>query len=148
MKQMMRLVRTGLIVALGWSIFACQAGAQSTCVYDAAGRCIAGSVVAGQVVSQPPIAGTIVGQPAGSGVVSGGPVTYVGTSSALPAQGQVLPYSYWVSSPARIYVEYGRADQFPFLGRPYGSPNDRWSWYTMGGGAGRYLARYYYPILR
>jgi hypothetical protein len=107
-----------------------------------------GGVTDGQVVSQPPIAGTIVGQPVGSGVVIGGPATSVGTSTVLPAQGQVLPYSYWVSSPSRIYVEYGSGDQFPFHGRPYGSPNDRWSWYTMGGGAGRYLARYYYPILR
>jgi len=39
-------------------------------------------------------------------------------------------------------------DQFPFHGRPYGSPNDRWSWYNMGGGSSRYLAKYYYPILR
>ena len=61
-----------------------------------------------------------------------------------------MPYSYWVSAPkpARIYVEYGASDRFPFQGRAYGSPSDRWSWYYMGGGDSRYLAKYYYPPLR
>ena len=49
---------------------------------------------------------------------------------------------------ARIYVEYGASDQFPFQGRAYGNPSDRWSWYYMGGGDSRYLAKYYYPPLR
>ena len=33
------------------------------------------------------------------------------------AQGDVLPYSYWVSAPnpSRIYVEYGSVDQFPSM---------------------------------
>jgi len=114
----------GFVVALGCSLFAMEAAAQSTVV-----------------------TGGIVGQPVDSGVVIGGPATYVATSSIAPAQGQILPYSYWVSSPSRIYVEYGPGDQFPFHGRPYGSPNDRWSWYNMGGGSSRYLAKYYYPIL-
>ena len=70
--------------------------------------------------------------------------------TAFPAQGNVLPYSYWVAAPnpSRVYVEYGSVDQFPFYGRPYGNPGDRWSWYYMGGGNSRYLARYYYPPLR
>jgi hypothetical protein len=61
-----------------------------------------------------------------------------------------MPYSYWVSAPkpVRIYVEYGASDQSPFQGRAYGNPSDRWSWYYMGGGDSRYLAKYYYPPLR
>ena len=88
------------------------------------------------------VAGTYV-----SGPISEGGVPVVTT---FPTRGQVMPYSYWVSSPkpARIYVEYGASDQFPFQGRAYGSPNDRWSWYYMGGGDSRYLAKYYYPPLR
>ncbi len=70
--------------------------------------------------------------------------------TTFPTQRQVMPYSYWVSAPkpARIYVEYGARDQFPFQGRAYGNPSDRWSWYYMGGGDSRYLAKYYYPPLR
>jgi len=87
-------------------------------------------------------AGTYVGGP-----ISGGAAPVVTT---FPTQGQVMPYSYWVSAPkpARIYVEYGASDQFPFQGRAYGNPSDRWSWYYMGGGDSRYLAKYYYPLLR
>jgi hypothetical protein len=82
----------------------------------------------------------------------GGP-GYVQTAAGSPiiqGQGAILPYSYWVlaPNPSRIYVEYGTADQFPFYGRAYGNPSDRWSWYYMGGGSSRYLARYYYPLLR
>jgi hypothetical protein len=66
-----------------------------------------------------------------------------------PVQVQTLLYSYYVSAPnpARVYAGLGSGDQFPFYGRPYGNPGDRWSWYYMGGGANRYLAKYYYPIL-
>ena len=107
-------------------------------------------IVVGEVAGQPIATGGIIGQPVDSGVVIGGPITHVGTSAITPVQGPVLPYSYWVSHPApsRVYVEYGPGDQFPFHGRPYGSPNDRWSWYYMGGGPSRYLAKYYYPILQ
>ena len=82
-----------------------------------------------------------------SGLISGGAAPVVMT---FPTQGQVMPYSYWVSAPkpARIYVEYGAIDQFPFQGRAYGNPSDRWSWYYMGGGDSRYLAKYYYPPLQ
>ena len=88
----------------------------------------------------------MVGQP----VVGGGILTTTPVTATYPAQGRVLPYSYWVSAPqpARVYVEYGAADQFSFQGRAYGRPNDRWSWYYMGGGDSRYLAKYYYPPLR
>jgi hypothetical protein len=197
----MRPMLAGFLVALGCSIFALKAEAQSVYVYSSGGRYVAGSVVTGQVLAQPQVVGTVVGQPVvtggivgeqivaggivgepiatggfvgqpvGSGVVVGEPIvaggivgqpvitgevvnvaptTYIGTSAALPAQGQILPYSYWVSAPApaRVYVEYGAGDQFPFHGRAYGSPSDRWSWYNMGGGASRYLAKYYYPILQ
>ena len=84
--------------------------------------------------------GSVTGQPLGSG----------GTVNQPGAQGgQVAPYSYWVGhqGPARTYAPYGAVDQFPFQGRPYGSPSDRWSWYYMGGGNSRYLTRYYYPPL-
>ncbi len=92
--------------------------------------------------------GGFVGQPVIGGSASAGPITTI--FAPAPAQGRILPYSYWVTTPqpARIYVEYGANDRFPFYGRPYGSPNDRWSWYYMGGGDSRYLARYYYPPLR
>jgi hypothetical protein len=82
-----------------------------------------------------------------------GGMGYVQTAAGptvTQGQGTILPYSYWVTAPnpARVYVEYGAADQFPFYGRAYGNPGDRWSWYYMGGGSARYLARYHYPLLR
>jgi hypothetical protein len=43
------------------------------------------------------------------------------------------PYSYYAAPypfPARLYVGYG--NDFPFYGRPYGHPSDRWSWSSMG----------------
>ena len=59
----------------------------------------------------------------------------------------LIPYSYYAAYPypARIYVGYGSND-FPFQGRAYGSPNDPWTWYYMGGPS-LYLARYYRPPL-
>jgi hypothetical protein len=106
-------------------------------------------VITGTLISEPVVAGGSVGLP----VVSGEILTAIPTTSVVttyPAQGQIMPYSYWVLAPqpSRIYVEYGTSDQFPFYGRAYGSPNDRWSWYNMGGGGSRYLAKYYYPPLR
>jgi hypothetical protein len=73
-------------------------------------------------------------------------VTAIGRQSI---RGGLWPYSYYVLTPypARGYVEYGPVDQFPFYGRAYGKPADRWSWYYMGGGGSSYLAKYYYPIL-
>jgi len=109
-------------------------------------------LAAGSSVSGPVYGSAVVSQP----VVSGEVLTALPTTSAapvvttFPAQGQVMPYSYGVSAlnPARIYVQYGAIDQFPFHGRGYGIPGDRWSWYYMGGGDSRYLAKYYYPPLR
>ena len=105
----------------------------------------------GTIIGQPVIAGAIVGQPVASGSLVGSPAGFPPpVVTTFPAQGNPLPYSYWVSAPnpSRVYVEYGSLDQFPFHGRPYGSAGDRWSWYYMGGGDSRFLARYYYPPLR
>ena len=84
------------------------------------------------------------------GVAAWAPGSQVGTGPTTLPQQVLLPYSYYAvaPAPARVYVPYGANDQFPFLGRAYGSPGDRWSWYTLGGGSSRYLARYYYPPLR
>jgi hypothetical protein len=91
-----------------------------------------------------------VNQPLNRRVVATAPVTsFAPGAYAQPVPGGVWPYSYYVLTPypARGYVEYGPVDQFPFHGRAYGNPGDRWSWYYMGGGDSRYLAKYYYPIL-
>jgi hypothetical protein len=69
---------------------------------------------------------------------------YSGTGSYTP------PYSYYAAippMPARIYVGYGDTG-FPFYGRPYGLPNDRWSWAAMSDRDQGVLARYYYPPVR
>ncbi len=95
-------------------------------------------------------------QNSGAGLAAGtcasGPISGEGAPvvTTFPTQGQVMPYSYWVSAPKpeRIYVEYGARDQFTVTGRAYGNPSDRLSWYYMGGGDSRYLAKYYYPPLR
>jgi hypothetical protein len=62
----------------------------------------------------------------------------------------IVPYSYYaaIPFPARGYVGAGD-DEFPYFGRPYGSPSDPWTWpylsesYDYG-----VLARYYYPPVR
>ena len=163
----MRPMLPGFVVALGCSLFAMEAAAQST--YDTSGRYVAGSVVTGQVPSQPLAPGTvvaspsspvnIVGQPIVTGGVVGEPVNFgrrdrrAGDlrrdldSRASPGPDHAVQLLGLAPAPSRVYVQYGPGDQFPFHGSPYGSPNDRWSWYTMGGGSGRYLAKYYYPIL-
>jgi hypothetical protein len=59
----------------------------------------------------------------------------------------VKPYSYYVlpsSVPSREYV--GPAE-FPFYGRPYGYPYDRWTWSYMSTAGYGPLVRYYYPPL-
>jgi hypothetical protein len=124
----MKWIASVLAVVLVASIVATAAPAQEPCPCTAASG----------LVSSP----SIVGE---APVVSFSPaVTGLGTG------GQILPYSYYVTAPqpARVYVEYGPMDQFPFYGRAYGNPGDRWSWYYMGGGDRRYLAKYYYPLLR
>jgi hypothetical protein len=78
----------------------------------------------------------------GNGSVGNGFGAGYGSAPATP-----LPYSYYgVPSwqPARIYE--GPA-VFPFYGRPYGHPYDRWTWPYISGGSDANLARYYYPPL-
>jgi hypothetical protein len=60
-------------------------------------------------------------------------------------------YSYWTAAyygyPPRIYVGLGSsANDFPYYGRPYGSPSDPWSWPAMAGYASGVPTRYY-PVL-
>jgi hypothetical protein len=60
-------------------------------------------------------------------------------------------YSYWTAAyygfPPRTYVGLGsQKNDFPYYGRPYGSPSDPWSWPAMAGyGAG--IPTRYYPVL-
>lgn len=65
----------------------------------------------------------------------------------LPAQ--IFPYSYDAAfpGPARVYAPYGENDIFPYSGRGYGHPYDRWSWSTLSGFPDS-LNRYYYPPVR
>jgi hypothetical protein len=57
-----------------------------------------------------------------------------GTPSFTPIY--MPSYSYWTAAyygyPPRVYSGYGNND-FPYYGRPYGSPSDPWSWPAMGG---------------
>src|SRR5947209_7024294 len=79
--------------------------------------------------------------PYGSWSNQGGTLAY--TSYYVPS------YSYWTAAyygyPPRIYVGYGSND-FPYYGRPYGSPSDPWSWPAMAGYAAGIPTRYY-PVL-
>lgn len=61
----------------------------------------------------------------------------------------LIPYSYYaaIPFPARGYVGYGYND-FPYYGRPYGSPSDPWSWAYMSTAPNAGLVRYYYPPVR
>ncbi len=82
----------------------------------------------------------------GSGYPVGNGYGYSATAPST-APTNILPYSYYgVPSwqPARIYE--GPA-VFPFYGRPYGHPYDRWTWPYISGGYDANLARYYYPPL-
>ncbi|MCA1685344.1 MAG: hypothetical protein LC745_05055 [Planctomycetia bacterium] len=84
----------------------------------------------------------------------GGPVTLTpgyGYSPATVAPATtpatVAPYSYYVlpsTVPSRTYIG---PSEFPFYGRPYGHPYDRWTWPYISGGPNADLARYYYPPL-
>ncbi len=125
-EQLMKRLQTGVAVLVGLAILSCRSSAQDCCPTNP---------TTGSAVSM---------RSAGSGFTPSS-----SGSTMSPGQGQPPPYSYYVSAsaPARTYVPYGPGDQFFFTGQPYGSPNDRWSWYYMGGGT-RYLARYYYPPLR
>jgi hypothetical protein len=57
-------------------------------------------------------------------------------------------YSYWTAAyygyPPRLYVGLGApANDFPYYGRPYGSPSDPWSWPAMAGYPNGIPTRYY-----
>jgi hypothetical protein len=138
----MRWLLIGLAAVLASQALADRAQAQGPCPCAAGGSYAAAPAVSGGVVGGPGVGGSIpaAGLPSSSATVAGSPAS----------PGQVLPYSYYVTAPypARAYVGFGSTDSFPFYGRAYGNPGDRWSWYYMGGGDRRYLARYYYPLLR
>lgn len=127
---------SSVLAGSGWAQAPCACGTGD--VHASSPVITGGPVILGASVAPPVVLG--------EGVVA----TSIVSGPAAPAGGQVLPYSYYVTSPspARIYVDYGPGDQFPFYGRAYGNPGDRWSWYYMGGGDRRYLAKYYYPLLR
>lgn len=114
---------------------------------------LAGAMLAAEARSQECCGAAVAGGAPAAGVEltqTAGALNTGGTLiSGQPMQGPILPYSYYASPavPARVYVPYGATDSFPFRGQAYGNPGDRWSWYSMGGGSQRYLARYYYPIL-
>ena len=60
-------------------------------------------------------------------------------------------YSYWTAAyygyPPRIYVGFGsESNDFPYYGRPYGSPSDPWSWPAMAGYSSGVPTRFY-PVL-
>jgi hypothetical protein len=60
-------------------------------------------------------------------------------------------YSYYTAAyygyPPRIYVGLGSSsNDFPYYGRPYGSPSDPWSWPAMAGYSSGVPTRYY-PVL-
>jgi len=95
------------------------------------------------------------GSLAGTEFVVGAPYQGYNAGVSIPYHGATYsgsyrpPYSYYAapySLPARYYVGYGSND-FPFYGRPYGHPYDRWSWPYLSGGYQGALARYYYPPL-
>lgn len=78
---------------------------------------------------------TTYGVPASPGII-------YGRYTLLPQ----YTYSYYAAYqyPAREYVGYGTND-FPYYGRPYGHPSDRWSWPYLSGEYTAALVRYYYP---
>jgi hypothetical protein len=113
----------------------------------------------GRVEAQVVRGGSVVG--ARTFVGAGGPValnpglatytTLYGSSSSTTGgtSGYIPPYSYYAAippAPARIYVDYGNSG-FNYYGRPYGRPNDRWSWEALGSSQ-NLLDRYYYPPVR
>ena len=147
-EQPMRMLRVGVVVVPVLFIVVARTEAQQYSGTGlAAGTYVSGPISAGAVGGQPLSAAGLVSQPLVNQEIL---TTTASRATTFPMDGRVMPYSYWVSAPqpGRIYEQYGPSDQFPFRGRAYGSPNDRWSWYYMGGGDSRYLARYYYPPLR
>jgi hypothetical protein len=86
-------------------------------------------------------------------VGAGGPVQLTPSYPSQPWSVYSAPaartfhYSYYAApgQPAREYV--GPA-AFPFYGKPYGHPNDRWSWAYLSDGYQGTLTRYYYAPVR
>jgi hypothetical protein len=81
-----------------------------------------------------------VATPYGSWVNRGGVPTF--TPVYVPS------YSYWTAAyygyPPRLYIGLNSpADDFPYYGRPYGSPSDPWSWPAMAGYPNGVPTRYY-----
>ena len=168
----MRLMQFGTAATFVSSILIGSAKAQQPCACTGAGvyasgpaysTALAGEPLIGQAVASQPLVtefvasdsalgGISLDQPlvAGEVITPASIPTVAPLVTSLPAQGQVLPYSYWVlaPNPSRVYVGYGEIDRFPYYGRAYGNPSDRWSWYYLGGGDRRYLAKYYDPILQ
>jgi hypothetical protein len=146
----MRLMLAGALI-LACSMIGEKAHAQQGYPRSAVGGIEAQPVYAGGVVNQTTVPGSVVSAPVvSSGPITGRPAVSGGVIDQPTSSGWRLPeYSYWAANPgpARTYVPYSAVDQFPFRGRPYGSPTDRWSWYYMGGGNSRYLTRYYYRLL-
>ena len=94
----------------------------------------------------------VYGGTGAAGTSTPNPANYPVYSSSYVAPGAytlgvVKPYSYYVlppSVPSRVYVGPGA---FPYYGRPYGHPGDRWSWPYLSGPSYGVLSRYYYPPL-
>jgi hypothetical protein len=81
-----------------------------------------------------------VATPYGTWVNRGGVPTF--TPVYVPS------YSYWTAAyygyPPRLYIGLNApADDFPYYGRPYGSPSDPWSWPAMAGYPNGVPTRYY-----
>jgi hypothetical protein len=64
-----------------------------------------------------------------------------------PAPSRTFYYSYY-AAPGVAAREYVGPPEFPFYGRPYGHPTDRWSWANLSAGPQGSLARYYYAPVR
>jgi hypothetical protein len=146
----MKWMRTGFLAFL-CSMLGETVHAQQNCACSAASAGAGQPVFYDGISTQPVVAGSLAATPVvDAGAVTGQPLRSGRIARPAGAQGgRMADYSYWVANPgpARTYVSYGALDQFPFQGRPYGNPGDRWSWYYMGGGNSRYLTRYYYPLL-
>lgn len=87
---------------------------------------------------------------------AGGPVTltpgygqaYAPTGfSPASASGYVPPYSYFAAPPGQPARIYEGPTGYPYYGKPYGHPYDRWTWPYKSGAPDANLERYYYPPL-
>jgi len=147
-------MKTSLIamgVAVGLVVWSSSAGAQQAVEAPKASAIPPGQGVVDAPAGLQGVQGVIQGAVDGSSVHPYPTAPVVG-SAPLVVEGQPIqahPYSYYITfpAPARTYVEYGPMDQFPFQGRAYGHPGDRWSWTGMMGNRAAGLDRYYYQLL-